>query len=302
MMARYLLAVGVVLTGCLSVVASAQADCATADRLVAGATGADREGKLRAALAACPNHPEALNNLGLLFEEKGALAEAESYYRAAAAADTASAAPWAGLGDVLRAQGRPAEAAGAYVRFFDLLDGEKMRGDPSGLSAYEDDYRSRLAAVRKAAGLQQKSASAVVTADTITRSLTQLPSGRKRGLTVMERPSIDIQILFETGKADILPASMTQLEQVARALMGRELADARIVVEGHTDNVGDPAFNQQLSIRRAESVRDVLADRLGVPAARLKVEGFGESRPIVSNAAAEGRAKNRRVTFVNEGG
>jgi OOP family OmpA-OmpF porin len=142
----------------------------------------------------------------------------------------------------------------------------------------------------------------VISADFITRSLTQKPKFHTRGLSVMARPFINIQILFETASAQILPSSMTQLEQVARALTGQSLSKSRIVIEGHTDSVGKAEYNQKLSEQRSKSVRAVLANRFGVPTQRLKVVGFGEAMPIASNTTELGRSRNRRVTFVNEDG
>ena len=65
-------------------------------------------------------------------------------------------------------------------------------------------------------------------------------------------------------------------------------------VEGHTDSVGNDAYNQGLSERRANSVRQALIDE-GVEASRVNAAGYGESNPIADNATADGRAMNRRV-------
>ena len=278
------------------------ASCQDAERLMeqAGSSGKS-ESLLREALLACPNHVVALNNLALLLEDAGRLKEAETYYRRATEADPKNPAPWAGLGDVHTAQGEAAEAVASYMRFLDLLEGERMRGNPSGLAQYENEYRDKLRVARNAAGMPEKEPQ-VISADFITRSLTQKPKSRTRGLSVMARPSIDIQILFETASAQILPSSMKQLEQVARALTSQSLSKSPIIIEGHTDSVGNAEYNQKLSEQRSKSVRAVLANRFGVPAQRLKVIGFGEAKPIASNKTEWGQSKNRRVTFVNEDG
>ena len=66
-------------------------------------------------------------------------------------------------------------------------------------------------------------------------------------------------------------------------------------VEGHTDSVGTDAYNQSLSEKRADAVRDVLVNQYGVGGDRLNAVGYGESRPVADNATEEGRAINRRV-------
>jgi len=67
-----------------------------------------------------------------------------------------------------------------------------------------------------------------------------------------------------------------------------------IIAEGYTDNIGTEAYNQALSLRRANAVRDYLVAG-GVSASRISVEGFGESKPVASNRTDDGRAQNRRV-------
>ncbi len=67
------------------------------------------------------------------------------------------------------------------------------------------------------------------------------------------------------------------------------------MVEGHTDSVGSDAYNQTLSERRANAVRDVLVNQYGVGGERVNAVGYGETRPVADNASAEGRAVNRRV-------
>jgi OOP family OmpA-OmpF porin len=65
-------------------------------------------------------------------------------------------------------------------------------------------------------------------------------------------------------------------------------------VEGHTDSTGKPEYNQRLSERRADTVRDLLI-QYGVPASRLSIKGYGMSNPVADNSTPEGRQANRRV-------
>jgi OOP family OmpA-OmpF porin len=99
---------------------------------------------------------------------------------------------------------------------------------------------------------------------------------------------------FVTGSADLTPASRATLDRIAKILAGAK--GLRAQVQGHTDNQGDAAANQALSQRRAASVVAYLVGK-GIARRRLVPRGFGESRPIASNATADGRAKNRRVVF-----
>ena len=97
---------------------------------------------------------------------------------------------------------------------------------------------------------------------------------------------------FITDSAELTPASKKRLDRVAESLQDWHEVD--VEVEGHTDSVADPAYNMDLSQRRAESVRDYLVSR-GVSSSRLSARGYGETQPVASNETAEGRAKNRRV-------
>ena len=77
--------------------------------------------------------------------------------------------------------------------------------------------------------------------------------------------------------------------------------ELRFTVEGHTDNVGADLTNNELSLRRAISVRDYLIS-LGVPATSIEVQGYGPYRPVADNTSSDGRARNRRVEIVLSGG
>lgn len=99
-------------------------------------------------------------------------------------------------------------------------------------------------------------------------------------------------ILFETGKARLMPESDETLEQVLEML--RTNQNVRIMIIGHTDNVGKAASNKSLSTRRVESVIDYLVHK-GISPNRLEAKGKGSSEPVADNATEEGRQLNRRV-------
>ena len=103
-------------------------------------------------------------------------------------------------------------------------------------------------------------------------------------------------VLFQFGKSDLnTVAADPYLDKIAALIKGK--SNKPVAVEGHTDNVGTLPANQQLSEARAKIVRDALQSR-GVPAERLKAEGFAYQRPVVSNSNEEGRALNRRVEII----
>jgi SH3 domain-containing YSC84-like protein 1 len=100
---------------------------------------------------------------------------------------------------------------------------------------------------------------------------------------------------FATGSADIVPDSVSSLNDAVTAL--KDHPDWKIRVEGYTDNVGAPDANLKLSNDRANAVLNWLADH-GVDRGRLTAKGFGEAHPIAKNSTSAGRAKNRRVELV----
>ena len=101
-------------------------------------------------------------------------------------------------------------------------------------------------------------------------------------------------VLFDSGSADLLPVSADELDRLAETLTAAPAFSVEIV--GHTDDVGKPADNQQLSEARAVAVRTYLIGK-GVAAGRITTAGRGESQPVTGNDTAAGRAANRRVTF-----
>jgi len=105
-------------------------------------------------------------------------------------------------------------------------------------------------------------------------------------------------VLFETNRYALRPAARESLAKVAGILLA--YADLRLEVDGHTDSVGADAYNQQLSEKRADSVRDYLVQQ-GIPIASVTVQGFGKTQPVASNATAAGRQQNRRVELVVSG-
>lgn len=118
-------------------------------------------------------------------------------------------------------------------------------------------------------------------------------------VTVLESFSTDIAIIldnicFDFNRSDILPSSVDELEKLkAFLLKNREIS---IVISGHTDNIGTEGYNNNLSLERARAVCTWLVSN-GIEENRLRHEGYGATRPLVSNETDYGRSRNRRVEF-----
>ena len=102
-------------------------------------------------------------------------------------------------------------------------------------------------------------------------------------------------VLFDFGKAELKSGGRNAVSKVAEFL--KEYPERRVLVEGHTDNIGSDAYNQTLSLQRAESVKQALIG-FGTDAGRIEIRGFGESHPVATNDTDAGRQRNRRVEIV----
>ncbi len=105
-------------------------------------------------------------------------------------------------------------------------------------------------------------------------------------------------ILFASGSDRIEGESTPTLKEIGDMLTAHP--DLKLLIEGHTDNVGDAASNQALSERRAAAVKQYLVVHFKVDAARLSTKGYGDTKPVDTNDTPEGRQNNRRVELVKQ--
>jgi outer membrane protein OmpA-like peptidoglycan-associated protein len=105
-------------------------------------------------------------------------------------------------------------------------------------------------------------------------------------------------VLFDFNKYTLKPEAREKLAKISGILLA--YPDLKVQVEGYTDNIGSDEYNQQLSEKRADSVRDYLVSQ-NVQGGSITAEGYGKSNPIADNSTNSGRAQNRRVEMVVSG-
>lgn len=117
-------------------------------------------------------------------------------------------------------------------------------------------------------------------------------------LALEEVVSMQLKVTFPTNSAEVTNENLAEIEGLAEFM--RQYPDTTVVVEGHSDSMGDADYNQQLSERRAQAVRDVVVEQFDIDSARITSIGYGETKPIADNSTKDGRETNRRVVAVIE--
>ena len=148
------------------------------------------------------------------------------------------------------------------------------------------------AAERAAADLARKQAEETLArAQELSQRISELEAQQtERGLVLTLNA-----VLFDFGKASLKREASTTLDDLTSFL--NEYKNRRVLIEGYTDSSGSRQYNQDLSYRRASTVRDALIAR-GIASNRVQVKGYGEDYPVASNATSAGMQQNRRVEIV----
>lgn len=146
-----------------------------------------------------------------------------------------------------------------------------------------------------------------------TRSLKGLGDPKTRGLKIVEEEQgqivektvmvsgnqptrgVNLKIEFDVDSFSIRPGSFKLLNELGKALTSEKLNEKDVIVKGHTDSDGEDAYNLGLSLNRANAVRQYLTLNFSISATRLKVVGYGEAMPLVSNTSETNKQINRRV-------
>ncbi|MCE3260649.1 MAG: OmpA family protein [Bacteroidetes bacterium] len=104
--------------------------------------------------------------------------------------------------------------------------------------------------------------------------------------------TFDSGLLFDVNSTTLKGEGQNNIQELAKVL--QKYDDTEILIEGHTDNTGEDKYNQELSVKRAESVSNSVKMQ-GIKGSRITTVGYGETQPLESNESAEGRSQNRRV-------
>lgn len=104
--------------------------------------------------------------------------------------------------------------------------------------------------------------------------------------------------MFKPNSAELLDEYKGKLNSAGELLKKHE--NVTVTIEGHTASTGNPDFEMKLSEQRAGAVRDYLVNNFGVETSRIKVIGYGSTKPVADNSTPEGKAKNRRIEYVVE--
>ena len=120
--------------------------------------------------------------------------------------------------------------------------------------------------------------------------------GRGCPIPVEEVARVELMVNFDFDRSEVKPEYLDEIQEVTDFM--EQYPDVVVELEGHTDSVGTEQYNEGLSQRRANAVRQVMLDRFGISAGRVTARGFGEGQPVASNDTAAGRAQNRRVVTV----
>ena len=142
----------------------------------------------------------------------------------------------------------------------------------------------------------------IITVDEIKNAL--LPTRKTKAVINKPRPidkppSVTMHLHFKTNSYELTQYTIKQLSNLGKALQNKELRQYIYQIEGHTDSQGDASYNQVLSEKRAAEVANYLITYYSISPEQFEVVGFGEARPVASNATEKDRSLNRRVVIIN---
>jgi outer membrane protein OmpA-like peptidoglycan-associated protein len=187
-----------------------------------------------------------------------------------------------------------------------MTAGLAAAGDTVSAEKILDALKPKPGATRGLSAGPQQPADAAVQAKEIS-FVNTLRNRKTRSLSLGERqeiaelaatkPKIDLEIQFDYNSADISKGSVTAVQELGKALSDASLKGSTFVVAGHTDAIGSEPYNQDLSERRADTIKKYLIEQYGIAGPNLVTVGYGETKPKDPSAPAD--PTNRRVQVVN---
>jgi len=273
-----------------AVAARAAAERAKLEAELAAERAARERAEVEAARAALLTQQQALQN-----EAANARQAADSESRQRVAAESARAAAESQQRTALAEAERSRQAADSESRQRVAAESARAAAESQQRTALAEAERSRQAAEQSERFRQQAEAERTELRSRLLNQLSSILQTRDsvRGLIVNMS-----DVLFDSGRYTLKPGAREKLAKISGIVLA--YPGLNLQIEGHTDNVGGEEFNQQLSERRAASVRDFLVQQ-GVSAASITARGLGKAQPVASNESAEGRQQNRRVELVVTG-
>ncbi|MGV8057806.1 MAG: OmpA family protein [Smithellaceae bacterium] len=193
----------------------------------------------------------------------------------------------------------PVEGASGYKIYRDdvyLTTSKTPLLSDDGLKA-GTEYCYYAIAISDGERISDKSNRACATTLAVAKEVEQKQEAASAAATVAAEPQrATINIEFDTNKSNVKSKYNAEIKKFADLM--KQNPDLKLIIEGHTDNLGQAKKNLLLSQKRANSVRDYMIRNFGIEASRIKAEGYGITKPIASNKTKEGRQKNRRVEAV----
>jgi outer membrane protein OmpA-like peptidoglycan-associated protein len=187
-----------------------------------------------------------------------------------------------------------------------MTAGLAVAGDTVSAAKIVDALKPKPGATRSLSTGAQQPVDAAVQAKEL-GFVNTLRNRKTRSLSIGERqeiaelaatkPKIDLEIQFDYNSADISKNSVTAVQELGKALSDASLKGSTFVVAGHTDAIGGEAYNQDLSERRADTIKKYLTEKYGITGSDLVTVGYGKTKPKDANAPMD--PANRRVQVVN---
>jgi len=174
---------------------------------------------------------------------------------------------------------------------------DQVEGNVEKAQSRLDDHERKIGDVGKAANAAQMSANEA--SKTAQEALQRAQEAGKlaQGKLLYETVLTDDKVKFGFNASKISEGAQAALDEFATQLKS-ENKNVYVEIQGHTDNVGSPKYNESLGQQRAEAVRLYLNQKYGFPLHRMNVISYGETAPIADNKTREGRSQNRRVALV----